>query len=200
MKIIAKISFIIFLSIFLLANIFLIGQTQVKNQSDFTPPPKANKTPIELTKFGHTRIDNYFWLKDKTDPEVIKYLEEENTYCDVVLDHTKPLQDKLFNEMKARIKEDDESVPYYDNDYYYYYRTEAGKQYQIHCRKKGSLQAKEEVLFEVNRMAENYPTYLFSGYEISVDNGLAIYASNTTGFFFVTSNTINSKLKCSYQL
>ena len=129
------------------------------------------------------RIDNYFWLKDKTNPEVIKYLEEENAYCDLVMNNTKPLQEKLFNEMKSRIKEDDESAPYFDNGYYYYYRTETGKQYQIHCRKKGSLQAEEEVLFDVNKMAENHPTYMFAGYEISMDNRLVIYASNTTGSY-----------------
>ena len=178
-----KNSVVILLIALFFVNINLSGQNQIKNQSDFNPPPKANKIPVELTKFGHTRIDNYFWLKDKTNPEVIKYLEEENAYCDEVMDHTKPLQEKLFNEMKSRIKEDDESAPYYDNGYYYYYRTEVGKQYQIHCRKKGSLQAKEEVLFDVNKMAENHPTYMFAGYEISMDNGLAIYASNTTGSY-----------------
>ena len=99
------------------------------------------------------------------------------------MNNTKPLQDKLFNEMKSRIKEDDESAPYFDNGYYYYYRTEIGKQYQIHCRKKGSLEAKEEIIFDVNKMAENHPTYMFAGYEISMDNGLAIYASNTTGSY-----------------
>jgi len=103
-------SVIMLLIVLFFISINLSGQNQIKNQSDFTAPPKANKIPIELTKFSHTRIDSYFWLKDKSDPEVIKYLEEENAYCDVVLNHTKPLQDKLFNEMKARIKEDDVSV------------------------------------------------------------------------------------------
>jgi oligopeptidase B len=168
---------------FLLVTQICFGQSQIKNQSDFTPPPKANKIPIELKNFEKTRVDNYFWLKDKTNPEVIKYLEEENVYCDLVMDHTKPLQEKLFNEMKSRIKEDDESAPYFDNGYYYYTRTEIGKQYKIHCRKKISLEAKEEIIFDVNKMAENHPTYMFAGYEISMDNGLVIYASNTTGSY-----------------
>jgi len=166
---------------FLLATQMCFGQSQIKTQSDFTPPPEANKIPIELKNFGHTRIDNYFWLKDKTNPEVLKYLEEENAYCDLVMNHTKPLQEKLFNEMKSRIKEDDESATFYDNGYYYYYRTEIGKQYPIHCRKKTSLEAKEEIIFDVNKMAENYPAFVFGGYEISNDNNSAIYASNTTG-------------------
>lgn len=174
-------SVIMLLIILFFISINLSGQNQIKNQSDFTTPPKANKIPIELAKFSHTRIDNYFWLKDKTDPEVIKYLEEENTYCNIVLDHTKPLQDKLFNEMKSRIKEDDVSAPYFDNSYYYYYRTEIGKQYPIYCRKKSSLEVKEEIIFNVNKMAENYPAFVFGDYEISMDNKLAIYASNTTG-------------------
>jgi len=176
MTILLRISFF-----FLLATQMCFGQCQIKKQSDFTPPQKANKIPIELKNFGHTRVDNYFYLKDKTNPEVIKYLEEENAYCDLVMNHTKPLQEKLFNEMKSRIKEDDESVPYYDNGYYYYYRTETGNQYPIHCRKKVNLEAKEEVLFDVNKMAENYPAFVFGDYEISKDNNLAIYASNTTG-------------------
>ena len=183
MKVLNRILSAIFLSTLFFANTILIGQIQIKNQFDFTPPPKANKIPVELTKFGHTRIDNYFWLKEKTNPEVIKYLEEENVYCDEIMDHTKPLQEKLFQEMKSRIKEDDESAPFYDNGYYYYYRTEFGKQYQIHCRKKGNLQAKEEVIFDVNKMAENYPTYMFENYEVSLDNRLAVYMSNTTGSY-----------------
>lgn len=183
MNVIKTISSTIFLSTLVFANSILIGQTQIKNQSDFSPPPKANIIPVELTKFGHTRIDNYFWLKDKTNPAVIKYLEEEKAYCDEVMNHTKPLQEKLFDEMKSRIKEEDESAPYYDNGYYYYYKTEVGKQYQIHCRKKGNLLAKEEVLLDVNKMAENHPTYMFAGYEISMDNRLAVYASNTTGSY-----------------
>lgn len=174
-------SVIILIIIIFFININLSGQNQIKNQSDFSPPPKVNKTPVELTKFGTSRIDNYFWLKDKSDPEVIKYLEEENTYCNIVLDHTKPLQDKLFNEMRSRIKEDDVSAPYFDNGYYYYYRTEIGKQYPIYCRKKSSLEAKEEIIFDVNKIAENYPAFVFVDYEISMDNKLAIYASNTTG-------------------
>ncbi|MEO8233210.1 MAG: S9 family peptidase [Ignavibacteriota bacterium] len=181
MKVLNKISFVVFLSTLFFINFFL--NAQIKNQSDFAPPPKANKIPVELTKFGQTRIDNYFWLKDKTNPDVIKYLDEENDYCEKVMDHTKLLQDKLFNEMKSRIKEDDESAPYLDNGYFYYYRTEIGKQYPIYCRKKGSLESEEEVIFDVNKMAENHPVYMFADYEISLDNRLAIYAGNTTGSY-----------------
>lgn len=168
---------------FLLLTLVNSCQSQIKNQSDFPPPPKAKKIPVELKNFNHTRIDDYFWLKDKTNTEVIKYLEDENAYCDLVMDHTKPLQEKLFNEMKSRIKEDDESAPYFENGYYYYNRTETGKQYPIYCRKKGSLSNAEEIIFDLNKMAESTSTFLFHGFEISRDNNLAVYASNTSGSF-----------------
>ncbi|GAB1350066.1 hypothetical protein MASR1M107_22810 [Ignavibacteriales bacterium] len=158
-------------------------QSMIKKQKDYPAPPVAKKNPATFTEFGNKRVDNYFWLKDKKDPEVMKYLEAENVYADQVMGHTKELQQKLYDEMKGRIKEEDNSVPYLDNGYYYYSRTEAGKQYAVYCRKKGNLQAPEEIIFDVNAMAEGKPTFLFSGYEVSNDNRYAIYSSNTTGSF-----------------
>ena len=155
----------------------------IKTQKDYPAPPVAKKQPVTFTEFGNKRVDNYFWMRDKKDPEVIKYLEAENAYADEVMGHTKVLQETLYNEMKGRIKEQDNSVPYLDNGYWYYSRTETGKQYNIHCRKKGNLDAPEEVIFDVNAMAEGKPTFLFTGYEVSSDNRYAIYSSNTTGSF-----------------
>ncbi len=155
----------------------------IKTQKDYPAPPVAKKQPVTFTEFGNKRVDNYFWMRDKKDPEVIKYLEAENAYADEVMGHTKVLQETLYNEMKGRIKEQDNSVPYLDNGYWYYSRTETGKQYNIHCRKKGNLDAPEEVIFDVNAMAEGKPTFLFTGYEVSKDNRYAIYSSNTTGSF-----------------
>jgi len=155
----------------------------IKTQKDYPAPPVAKKQPVTFTEFGNKRVDNYFWMKDKKDPEVIKYLDAENAYADEVMGHTKVLQETLYNEMKGRIKEQDNSVPYLDNGYWYYSRTETGKQYNIHCRKKGNLDAPEEVIFDVNAMAEGKPTFLFTGYEVSSDNRYAIYSSNTTGSF-----------------
>ena len=155
----------------------------IKTQKDYPAPPLAKKQPVTFTEFGNKRVDNYFWMKDKKDPEVIKYLDAENAYADEVMGHTKVLQETLYNEMKGRIKEQDNSVPYLDNGYWYYSRTETGKQYNIHCRKKGNLDAPEEVIFDVNAMAEGKPTFLFTGYEVSSDNRYAIYSSNTTGSF-----------------
>ncbi len=152
-------------------------------QSDFFSPPVAAIKPIEFTEFGNKRVDNYFWLKDKTNPEVIEYLKAENAYCDTVMNSTKALQDKLFAEMKGRIKEDDETVPQLDNGYCYYSRTEKGKQYNMNCRKKGSASAAEEVIFDVNKMSEGKKAFIFSYFQVSPDNKLAAYASNETGSF-----------------
>jgi oligopeptidase B len=156
---------------------------KITQQSDFPAPPVAAVKPVEFTEFGSKRTDNYFWLKEKTNPEVIDYLKAENAYCDTVMKSTVPLQEKLFAEMKGRIKETDETVPQLSNGYYYYSRTEEGKQYRINCRKKGSVSAPEEVIFDVNRMAEGKQAYIFAGYDISTDNKLVAYASNETGSY-----------------
>lgn len=173
----------IYCSILLIIMFYISSWAQVKLQSDFSPPPKAKKNPFEMTMFGKTRIDNYYWLKEKSNPEVIEYLQAENQYCDQVMQHTNSLQAKLFDEMKSRIKEDDESAPVYENGYFYYYRNEIGKQYPIYCRKKGELSSAEEIIFDVNKLAENHKTFLFGYYEISADNQLAVYTSNTTGSY-----------------
>lgn len=152
-------------------------------QSDFPAPPVAAIKPVTFNEPGGERTDNYYWLKEKENPEVIAYLEAENAYCDTVMKSTLPLQEKLFAEMKGRIKEADETVPQLDNGYYYYSRTEEGMQYRIYCRKKGDLSASEEVVFDVNAMAEGKPAFIFAGFDISTDNKLAAYLSNETGSF-----------------
>ena len=104
-------------------------------------PPTAEVRPVTLEKHGDTRIDNYFWLRERENPEVIAYLEAENAYTDSILARTGDLQDSIFEEIKGRIKEDDASVPYFDNGYWYYTRYEEGGEYPIFCRKKGTLEA-----------------------------------------------------------
>jgi oligopeptidase B len=156
---------------------------KISQQGDFPAPPVAAVKPSEFTEFGNKRTDNYFWLKDKSNPEVIKYLNSENAYFDTIMQSTKALQEKLFTEMKGRIKEDDETVPQIDNGYYYYSRTEKGKQYRTICRKKGSVSAPEEVIFDINKMAEGKKAFIFSGNSISPDNKLAAYTSNETGSY-----------------
>lgn len=158
-------------------------QSKVNTQAAYPEAPLAPKKPQTFAQHGYTRIDDYYWLKDKTNPETIAYLKAENDYCDTVMASTKDLQKTLFEEMKGRIKEDDESVPTLNNGYYYYSREEEGKQYSINCRKKGSTDAPEEVIFDENKMAEGKNAFIFAGYEVSDDNHIAAYISNTTGSY-----------------
>src|ERR1044071_7862108 len=114
--------------------------------------PLAPKRPKEITQHGQTRVDHYFWMRYIEDPEVLKYLHAEQDYLEEIMGHTKPLQDMLFHEMKGRIKEDDSSAPEKEGDYFYYTRYEAGKQYPLYCRKKGSLEGSEEILIDQNAL------------------------------------------------
>ncbi|OCB78654.1 S9 family peptidase [Flavobacterium crassostreae] len=145
------------------------------------PAPIAKQIPTPLEKFEDIRIDNYFWLKDRENPEVIEYLNQENEYYQAMTAHTQDLQKDLFEEMKARIKEDDQSVPYLYNGYYYITRFEKGGDYPIYSRKKGSLSAKEEILFDCNQLAKGHKYFQLSGLSISIDNQMAAYAVDTVG-------------------
>jgi oligopeptidase B len=156
---------------------------RIATQNDYPPPPVATVKPDTLKEFGGIRIDNYAWMKDRSNPEVMNHLKAENAYCDTVMAHTANLQQLLYQEMRGRIKEDDQSVPKLDNGYYYYNRTEKDKQYPIYCRKKGVLTSSEEVLFDVNKMAEGTQAFIFAGYEVSKDNQMAAFIYNTTGSF-----------------
>ncbi len=153
-------------------------------QSDYKikPPVAAVKTKV-LENFNVKRYDDYYWLNEKSNPEVLAYLNAENSYKDMVMEPTKKLQETIYNEILGRIKESDESYPYLHNGYYYYNRTKKGKQYATMLRKKGSLDAIEEVVFDVNKMAEGTNAYIFGSYAISKDNNLAAYSYNTTGSY-----------------
>ena len=144
-------------------------------------PPIAKIIPKTLEKFGDERIDNYFWLNDRENPEVIDYLNKENAYYKKMTAHTKPFQKELFEEMKSRIKEDDESVPYLYNGYYYITRFETGKNYPIYSRKKESLSAQEEILFDCNKLARGKSYFQLGGLSISPDNKLAVFSIDTVG-------------------
>jgi oligopeptidase B len=158
-------------------------EVTILKQSDFPAPPVAAVIPDTFMNFGQQRIDNYYWLKDKNNPKVIDYLHAENAYTDTVMGPTKELQRKIYDEILGRIKEDDESYPSFKDGYYYYSRTEKGKQYPTYCRRKGSMEAAEEVIFDVNRMAEGKPAFIFRGYSISPDNSKAAYFFNETGSY-----------------
>ncbi|MCB0457232.1 MAG: S9 family peptidase, partial [Flavobacteriaceae bacterium] len=149
-----------------------------KNTMDILPP-QVEKKEKHLEIHGDVRIDNYYWLNDRENEEVIDYLERENDYYNKMTAHTKDFQNLLFEEMKGRIKEDDASVPYFYNGYYYITRYETGKDYPIHSRKKGSLDAPEEIMFNVNDMAQDYAYYSLRGVTVSPDNQWAAFGVDT---------------------
>ncbi|HWA40718.1 MAG TPA: prolyl oligopeptidase family serine peptidase, partial [Gemmatimonadales bacterium] len=143
-------------------------------------PPVAKIVPKVDTLHGIVRTDNYFWLREKTNPEVIAYLEAENAYTNAHMKHTERLQQKLYDEMLGRIKQSDNSVPVRDNGYYYSNRTVEGKNYPIFVRRKGSLSAAEEVYFDQNKEAEGKPFHGLGGLNISPNNRMMIYLEDTT--------------------
>ena len=152
--------------------------------------PVAEKIPTELKKHDDVRIDNYFWMrlsddqklapiKDAQTQKVVAYLEAENEYYENVTGYTKTFQEELFHEMKSRIKEDDSSVPIKSNGYFYSTRFEIGSQYPIYSRKKETLEAEEEILFDVNEMAKDFDYYQLGGLNVSEDNKLIVFATDT---------------------
>jgi len=147
-------------------------------------PPVADKKPHLRTIHGDTVQDDYYWLNDyfkkgSDTANVVSYLEAENAYTKAMMAGTEGFQAALFAEMKARIKETDESVPYLKNGYYYYTRTEEGKQYYKYCRKKGNLDAEEEILLDVDALAEGHPYYAAGGFAVSPDNKLLAFGVDT---------------------
>jgi len=118
-------------------------EVTITKQSDFPAPPVAEVIPDTFNNFGQQRIDSYYWIRDKNNPNIIEYLTAENAYTDTVMASTTALQETIFNEIVGRIKEDDETYPSFRNGYYYYSRTEKGKQYRTYCRRKGSMDAPE---------------------------------------------------------
>jgi Protease II len=143
--------------------------------------PIAKKINHIIKTHGHERTDPYYWMRDRENPEVINYLKEENSYLKEALKETEGLQDQLFQEMKSRIKEDDQSVPYFKKGYYWYSRYEQGCEYPIYCRKKGSLEAEEEILLNVNELAEGKPYCQVSGLAVSHNQRYLAYGLDVVG-------------------
>jgi oligopeptidase B len=163
-------------------------------QYDIVNPPIAEKQSQVLELHGDRRIDDYFWLRDIENDKAIAYLEAENAYTHSMMQHTEALQTKLYNEMLARIQETDLSVPVRKDDYYYYSRTEEGKAYPIHCRKKGSLDATEEVLLDQNELAQGHDFFSLGVFQISANHQILAYSTDTSGseqytVFFLDLNT-----------
>ena len=144
--------------------------------------PVARKKPTVRELHGERFVDEYFWLRDKGSPEVQAYLEAENAYTAQQMAPRAALQETLYKEMLGRIKETDLSVPVRDGGYYYYTRTEQGQQYAIYCRRKGGLDAPEEVYLDVNQLAKGESFMAIGGLSVSDDGNLLAYTTDTTGF------------------
>lgn len=164
--------------------IFVFLFTACKNKINMnfdtsTQAPTAEQIPYQLKEHGDIRVDNYYWMKERDNPEVIDYLERENDYFNKMTAEIDSFREDLFEELKSRIKEDDESVPYFYNGYWYITRFEKGQQYPIYTRKKEALTAPEEVLFDCNEMAKGFDYFRLVGVNVSPDNTKVVYGIDT---------------------
>jgi len=157
-------------------------------------PPMAERIPHTLTAHGGERVDDYYWLKERDNPEVINYLEAENAYTAAVLDHTAPLRKELFDEIVGRIKPDDETVPYFENGYFYYERFESGGEYPIYCRRPNSMQTEEEIILNVNELSQGHEYFAVRGLKTSTDNTLLAFAEDSIGrrFYSLRFKNLNT--------
>src|SRR5467141_663121 len=144
-------------------------------------PPLAAVRPHRFDEHGNVRIDQYYWLRDRDNPEVIKYLEDENAYTKAVMAHTQALQDRLFEELKGRVRQNDQSVPFRQGSYFYYTRLVEGKDYPIYARKRGSLTAPQEIPIDRNAMGLGKPFFQVMGWQISSGEDLLAFAVDTMG-------------------
>lgn len=143
--------------------------------------PIASKKPHSITFHGHTRVDSYYWMRERENPEVIEYLEAENSFLKETLKETEEFQEALFLEMKGRIKEDDQSVPYFKKGYYWYMRYETGGEYPIYCRKKDSLDSPEEIILDVNELGKGKSYFHVAGIAISSDQKTLAFPCDEVG-------------------
>lgn len=164
-----------------LMAVLFIGKGMTLAQ-DPIKPPMAKKVAKTTPIHGDTLVDDYYWLREKNNPEVMSYLEAENAYTDAMMKDTESFQAELYKELLGRIKETDVNVPYKQGDYFYYSRTEAGKQYSILCRKRGSLDAKEEVFLDLNELAKGLKFLGLGPSAVSDDGNMLAYSIDTTGF------------------
>ncbi len=164
------------------STVLLAANPRRSDQPAHAAPPVANKIHTENHIHGGTLVDDYRWLREKSNPEVAQYLETENAYTDAIMKPTEPLQKKLYDEMVSHIKETDVNVPYKDGDYFYYSRVEAGKQYPIFARKKASLDAAEQITLDVNALAQGEKFMALGAYDVSEDGNLLAYSTDNTGF------------------
>jgi oligopeptidase B len=155
------------------------------------PPPVAKKIPKTMSIHGDTLVDDYYWMRERENPDVKAYLTAENAYAEAMMKPTLPFQEKLYKEILSHVKETDMSVPYREGDYFYYSRTEQGKQYYIMCRKKGNLDAPEEIVMDVNKLAEGKPFMSVGLRDVNPDGDLMAYSTDETGFRDFTLHILN---------
>ncbi|MCD6200682.1 MAG: S9 family peptidase [Bacteroidales bacterium] len=200
--------------LFFFPVVLVITSCNNQNQKKMIKPPVAEKIPYKLTEHGDTRIDNYYWMRlsdaqknaktpDEQTRKVLDYLHAENHYTEAMLRPVKQLRETLFQEITGRIKKNDESVPYLDNGYYYYTRYEEHKEYPVYCRKKGSLDAPEEVMLNANELAAGHNFFQIGGWSVSPDNKILAFGMDTIGrrryvILFkdlTTGNLLNDEVK-----
>ncbi|HYC36689.1 MAG TPA: S9 family peptidase [Usitatibacter sp.] len=166
----------------LLAMALPLASSLAAQAAETLTPPEAPRKPKVITKFGDKRVDPYFWLRDRENPEVIAYLDAENTYTQAVMKPLEGFRERLYKEMLSRIQETDESVPYRKDGYWYYHREVEGLQYPIYCRRKASMEAAEEVLLDVNELARGHKFTALGAFDVSPDGSKLAYTVDFTGF------------------
>lgn len=160
-----------------LSGVFVMSQAVYADLN----PPLAERHPHEMTQHDETRVDPYFWLREQSNPKVIDYLKAENAYTQAYMADTEPLQKSLYQEMVGYLIENDRSVPRKKGDYYYYSRIAKGQNYRVYCRKKGSMQAPEEVLLDLNQMAEGKDYLSLGIFEVSPNHRYLAYSLDESG-------------------
>jgi oligopeptidase B len=160
-------------------SILVVTLVACSGEKPSSPAPAPEKRPVTLEIHGNSRVDNYFWLRERENPEVIAYLEAENTYTEQALKPYEGLQGVLVDEMKARMKQDEASAPYKRGDYFYYVRYVEDSEYPIYARKEGSLEAPEQVILDVNALAGNADYFSVRGFSVSPDDRIAAYGVDT---------------------
>src|ERR1041384_4490586 len=161
---------------------FAIMKVMAQDGKSMLEPPATEKKPKITEINGDKLVDNYFWLREKTNPAVIAHLEAENAYTDSVMKPTAALQEKLYNEILSHIKQTDNTVPYRWGEYFYYSRTVEGQQYPIYCRKLGSVDAPEQILLDLNEMAKGQKFMALGSFAPSDDGNILAYSTDNTGY------------------
>src|SRR6476469_1004245 len=178
----ARLLFLLLLFIVCVLSISSKVMAQSNGGAGAPQPPMTEKKTKTTNIHGTTLVDDYFWLREKTNPAVMAHLQAEDAYAQTLMKPTEALQEKLYKEMLSHIKQTDTNVPYRQGNYFYYTRTEEGKQYPIFCRKKGSLDAAEEIVIDVNELAKGQKFMSVGLFLPSDDGNLLAYSTDNTGY------------------